>query len=756
MAKQADDVKKGTESAALALKSLEDYKAEQKAAADKMATDAKAAADKTAAEAKAAADKAAEEAKKNPAPAPAPAPAPTTTDPAKAAEEAKKAADKVTADIADAKTSGVKSGDTSWMLVSSAFVMLMVPGLALFYGGMVRRKNVLATMMQSMAALGVVGIYWLAFGYGLAFGPSKFTLSLFGVENGGLLGWSWHLFFLNGVTAGDYLPNANIPVYTHVMFQGMFAIITPALISGAVAERIRFWPFCIFMILWITLVYCPLAHMVWAFDWFTEEKGLLVYGAGKSAIGFLGKMGALDYAGGTVVHIAAGFAGLACMVALRKRIGYPEHPMHPNSMVLTLTGAALLWFGWFGFNGGSAVSSGVNSSSAFSATQAAAAGAAISWILVEWLVKGKPTALGLASGVVAGLVAVTPASGYVTLFGGLLIGLIAGVVCYGSVYLKSVLGYDDSLDAFGVHGVGGFLGAVLTGFFCASAVNSAAVVAPAADGLFTLSSLKSSAAALPAEIEKLKASSAALDPEIKTAETESKAAEDKKDDKAKAEADEKKTAAEGKKALLDAAVAARETELKRLAGDPEEKTDEAKKDGLLKTYDKKGFGSLSQVKTQLFAATLSAVFAFVVSLVLALAVQAMTGGNFTTSAADETEGLDLTEHGEVGFDFGPSLSTPLGSSVEPRAARIPPDGKRRFALVVEGGDAAHLARAWSECCQPGHSMNDPDFQALYPNLTTVSGNTFRFRAGDPSLLSRHLKSLLDRRLNSPVSVRVES
>src|SRR5262245_63748852 len=332
--------------------------------------------------------------------------------------------------------------------------MLMVPGLALFYGGMVRRKNVLATMMQSMVCLAVVGVYWLAIGYSLAFGEPWITIG-----NGSVLGFSKELVFLNGIEPNKILPGTNIPVYLHMLFQGMFAIITPALISGAVAERIRFKPYCVFLILWSTFVYCPLAHCVWALDWWdTTAKS-----PGTTAVGLLGAdpMNALDFAGGTVVHIAAGFSSLAAISLLRKRIGYPEHPIHPNSMVLTLTGAGLLWFGWFGFNGGSGLISGGLGTSAFAATQAAAAAAGLSWLLVEWLHRGKPTALGLASGLVAGLVAVTPASGYVYPWGGLIIGLIAGAVCYGSVFAKSLLKYDDSLDAFGVHGVGGFLGAVL-------------------------------------------------------------------------------------------------------------------------------------------------------------------------------------------------------------------------------------------------------------------------------------------------------
>ncbi len=242
--------------------------------------------------------------------------------------------------------------------------MLMVPGLALFYGGMVRRKNILATMMQSMVALALVGVFWISIGYCLAFGTTQ----------GGWIGWSPDLLFLKGIGPDTYLANTHIPVYAHVMFQGMFAIITPALISGALAERIRFGPYCLFILLWVVLVYCPLAHWVWAMNWWDGTPD-----AGKNLVGWLGKLpaeggiGAIDFAGGTVVHIAAGLSGLAAILVLRKRIGYPEYVTQPNSMVLTVFGAGLLWFGWFGFNGGSATGSNVNSSSAFAATQAAAA-----------------------------------------------------------------------------------------------------------------------------------------------------------------------------------------------------------------------------------------------------------------------------------------------------------------------------------------------------------------------------------------------
>jgi ammonium transporter len=604
----------------------------------------------------------------------------------KAIKEAKKAGTD-----ADAKAVvGQQRGDSAWLLTSSAFVMFMVPGLALFYAGMVRRKNVLATMMHSMAALAVVGVYWVVVGYGLAFGPSAIKIDLMGVEQGGLIGWSPKLFFLQGVENGDMLPAYNIPVYVHVMFQGMFAILTPALISGAVAERIRFWPFCIFMILWVTLVYCPLAHMVWAFDWFNDTPVDEKLGLGGSAIGLLGKMGALDFAGGTVVHIAAGMAGLACVLVLRRRDGYPKTVTHPNSMVLTLLGAGLLWFGWFGFNGGSALNSAGLAGSAFAATQAAAAAAGLGWMVIEWLHKGKPTALGLASGIVAGLVAVTPASGFVYIWGGVAIGVAAAVVCYLAVWVKGKLGYDDSLDAFGVHGVGGFVGAVLTGVFCYQAINSVGF-----DGYFAV---KGSTAARVKELE------TDLIPAAK------------KEGEAKAE------------------------DLKKYEEELGKKKEIVEK------------GAFNQTIVQLKAAGFSVVFAFVLSLALALLVQAMTLGNFTTTKKEEVEGLDRTEHGEVGFDFGYATETVSVAPLEPRAASAP-KGNGRFELAVEGVDPTELRKVWTSLCQPTDTPADTDFLAVYPHVTTIGGGRFRFRGGDPSVVAGRLESLLKKQIpGKPVKV----
>jgi Amt family ammonium transporter len=349
------------------------------------------------------------------------------------------------------KMAEINSGDTAWMLVSTALVMLMTPGLAFFYGGLVRRKNVLSIMMQCFMLLGVISIQWVLFGYSLAFGP----------DHGGVIGdFSWAALSGVGMT-----PNADyagtIPHILFMTYQMMFAVITPALIIGAFAERMKFSAFLIFSVLWATLVYDPMAHWVWGVD------------------GWLRNWGALDFAGGTVVHINAGMAALAAALVIGKRKGYPE-TSPPHNLPFAILGAALLWFGWFGFNAGSALGSGGLAASAFLTTHLAAAAAAVAWALIEWITRKKPTALGIISGAVAGLVAITPASGYVGPLGAMAIGAVASGVCYLAVVLvKGRLGYDDSLDAFGVHGIGGMVGALLTGFFARTAINPAG-----ADGLF--------------------------------------------------------------------------------------------------------------------------------------------------------------------------------------------------------------------------------------------------------------------------------
>ncbi|MFO0936494.1 MAG: ammonium transporter [Gemmataceae bacterium] len=622
------------------------------------------------------------------------APKPGEPDPAKT-PAMKADVDAVAKDVADVNSTGIhKYADVTWVLVSTGLVMFMMPGLALFYGGMARRKNVLGTMMHTMIALGLVGVQWVCFGYSLSFGTSAktFEMESMGISKGSLIGYSPELLFLGsdaavGSTQDDELkamkidpakatdeqkktakdkadekskfktfPNTNIPLYLHAMFQGMFAIITVALISGAFAERVKFGAYCLFALLWTTIVYDPLAHWVWSFDWVKAKPDDATF----PAAGILGANGAIDFAGGTVVHIAAGFSGLAAVLLLRKRIGYGKQAFHPNSMVLTLLGAGLLWFGWFGFNGGSALFANGQAVSALTVTQVAAAMAGLTWTAVEWIHKGKPTALGFASGLVAGLVAITPASGYVTPGGALVIGLVAGSFCYGTVLLKGVLGYDDSLDAFGIHGVGGFLGAILTGL------------------LVNLSLWSFGAELKPEQFPgKLNAAKDAID-------------------------------------------------------------------------------LVAQVKWQLIASIASAVYAFVVTSVLVLLIDKTIG--FTLSAKDEADGLDRACHGEIGFDFGGGALDELTATPEPKAAVAPPNGKtKRFTVVIKGVDHAKLVSAWSGLCQASDKPHSPNFKKVYPFLTTVTENSFRFRGGDTVEISTALKKLIEETIpGSAVTAHVES
>nr|WP_279313579.1 ammonium transporter [Acetobacter sp. AN02] len=346
----------------------------------------------------------------------------------------------------------IDTGDTAWMLVSTALVLMMtIPGLALFYAGMVRKKNVLATLMQSFAICCIITIVWMVVGYSLTFstgtpwigGLSKAFLSTLGehISNGGDIGFTLGADSSNATTM-------TIPESVFMMFQMTFAIITPALITGAFAERMKFSALCLFTILWSVVVYSPVAHWVW------------------SPIGWLGGLGTLDFAGGTVVHINAGIAGLVCALVLGKRRGFGADDLAPFNLTYAVIGASLLWVGWFGFNAGSAVGANGRAGMAMATTQIAAAAAGVGWMVTEWIHRGKPTVLGIISGAVGGLVAITPAAGFVLPGGSLAIGLITGVVCYFSATsLKHAFGYDDSLDAFGVHGVGGIIGALLTGVF---------------------------------------------------------------------------------------------------------------------------------------------------------------------------------------------------------------------------------------------------------------------------------------------------
>jgi ammonium transporter, Amt family len=338
-----------------------------------------------------------------------------------------------------ADTTPIDTGATAWMLTSTALVLLMIPGLAMFYGGLVRSKNVLGTIMHSYVAMGIISVLWVIVGYSMCFG---------GNTMGGWFGWNPDYFFLKGIDTK--VMDAGIPEYVFSMFQGKFAIITPALIAGAFAERVSFKAYCFFIALWSLLVYNPLCHWVWASDGFLFK---------------LGAKGAIDFAGGTVVHISAGVSGLVAAIYLGSRRGYPYQVIRPNNLVITMLGAGLLWVGWFGFNAGSSISSGLSTAQALVATQVAAAAGALTWMIIESMHQGKATALGFASGILAGLVAVTPAAGVVQPYGAMALGLIASMVCYMAIMVKNKLGYDDSLDAFGIHGVGGITGALLLVFF---------------------------------------------------------------------------------------------------------------------------------------------------------------------------------------------------------------------------------------------------------------------------------------------------
>lgn len=329
----------------------------------------------------------------------------------------------------------IDTGTTAWMLTSTALVLLMIPGLAIFYAGLVKTKSVLGTMMHSFVAMGIMTVLWIAVGYSMSFGDNVL---------GGFFGWNKDYVFLNGI---DESITGGIPEYVFAMFQGKFAIITPALIAGAFAERVKFKAYCLFIAIWGLIVYNPVCHWVWHSD------------------GFLFKDGAIDFAGGTVVHITAGVSGLVAALYLGARRGFPKSSTRPNNMVLTMLGAGLLWVGWFGFNAGSSIGSGLSTAQALTATQAAAAAGAVVWMIVEGLHTGKAPALGFVSGILAGLVAVTPAAGVVQPLGAMALGGIASIICYFAIMMKDKLGYDDTLDAFGLHGVGGIVGAIFLVFF---------------------------------------------------------------------------------------------------------------------------------------------------------------------------------------------------------------------------------------------------------------------------------------------------
>ncbi len=330
----------------------------------------------------------------------------------------------------------IDTGTTAWMLTSTTLVLLMIPGLGMFYGGLVRSKNVLGTMMHSFSAMGIMTLLWATIGYSMSFGNSV---------AGGWFGWNPDYFLLKGID--ESIISGGIPEYVYAMFQGKFAILTPAILSGAFAERVKFRGYVVFIAIWGIIVYNPLCHWVW------------------NPEGFLFKDGAIDFAGGTVVHISAGVSGLVAAIYLGARRGYKPGNMAPSNLVMTMMGAGLLWIGWFGFNAGSSVQSGLSTAQALTVTQIAAAAGAVTWMIIEGIHQGKATALGFVSGVLAGLVAITPAAGAVTPIGAIFLGLITSVICYLGLILKNKLGYDDTLDAFGIHGLGGIVGAIFLVFF---------------------------------------------------------------------------------------------------------------------------------------------------------------------------------------------------------------------------------------------------------------------------------------------------
>jgi len=332
----------------------------------------------------------------------------------------------------------IDTGTTSWMLTSTALVLLMVPGLAMFYGGLVRTKNVIGTMMHSFAAIAVIGVLWVVYGYALTFGKNIL---------GGFVGWDANFFLLKGID--DSIVDG-VPEYVLAMFQGKFAIITPALISGAIAERVYFRGYILFIALWFTLVYCPLCHWVWAADGWLFNSGAA---------------GVIDLAGGLVIHVSAGISALVVAILLGKRKGYPMSVMNPNNLVMTMMGAGLLWVGWFGFNAGSTIQSGLDTARALTMTQVSAASGALTWLIIEGLIFRKATSLGFVSGILAGLVVITPAAGVVQPGGAIILGALSAMACYYALSVKTKLGYDDSLDCFGIHGIGSGLGVLLLAFF---------------------------------------------------------------------------------------------------------------------------------------------------------------------------------------------------------------------------------------------------------------------------------------------------
>jgi Amt family ammonium transporter len=494
----------------------------------------------------------------------------------------------------------IDRADTAWMLMSSALVLMMtIPGLALFYGGLVRSKNVLSTFMHSLFCAALISVTWVLFGYSLSF-----------VGDGSLWGnlSKWGLGFPMGQSIlGTAGPNTHIPHILFVMYQATFAIIAPALISGAFAERMRFPAFALFMLLWSTFIYTPLCHWIWGGGW-------------------LAQLGVLDFAGGTVIHISSGVSALVTAIYLGKRFGYGHEAMPPHNLPFTVIGAGLLWFGWFGFNGGSAFASSELACIAFINTNTAAGMAALAWMAAEWLKTGKPTILGAASGAVAGLATVTQAAGYVTPMAAIFIGLAGGLICYAVVSLKPKFGYDDALDVVGVHMVGGTLGALFTGMFASKVIN----------GSITLE-----------------------------------------------------------------------------AG------------GVL-------FGR------QLLAIAVAYIFCGGGTLVLLVIINTIT--RVRADPQEEIVGIDLSQHSERAYVLNGGDTVAFVR--EPRAASVPPSARGgRFAVALEGIEPDVMKTRWRALCQNGTTPHPPEFKTVYAQVSTVRGNRFHFRGGDPKQARRDLEQL---------------
>jgi ammonium transporter, Amt family len=496
----------------------------------------------------------------------------------------------------------IDGADTAWMLTSSALVLMMtIPGLALFYGGLVRSKNVLSTLMHSLFCAALISVTWVLFGYSLSFSGD-------GSLWGNLSKWGLGFPMGNGIlhTAG---PGTHIPQMLFVMYMGTFAIITPALISGSFAERIRFPAFALLMLLWSTFIYTPVCHWIWADS------------------GWLHQLGVLDFAGGTVVHISSGISALVTAIYLGKRFGYGHEPMPPHNLVFTVIGAGLLWFGWFGFNAGSALGSNELASVAFVNTNTAAGMAALAWMFAEWMKTGKPTILGAASGAVAGLATVTQAAGYVTPMAALFIGMVAGIICYSIVSLKPKFGYDDALDVVGVHLVGGTMGALLTGLFAANMGS-----------------------------------------------------------------------------------------------------------GPLKYQ-----GGATLLGIQALAVVVTYVFCGGGTLVLLVVINTIT--RVRADQQEEILGMDLTQHSERAYVVGAGENVAFVH--EPRPAMTPPSPRpgRRFTLALAGIDAEAMTSRWRALCQNGTTPHPPEFQTVYSQVSTIRGNRFNFRGGDPAQAKRNLEQL---------------